>query len=178
MDKRKQANQQVKEKLLAALVGFAGQKDWSKVTVTELVERAGVARASFYRNFTSVEDLVEYGIRQMAVLYDEGKPPLEEDNRNVELACYKFRFYQQHADLVLAFHRAKASTSLLDIITDCYIDACGDMPASSLSRYELYYHAGAFYNVMMCWLESGMKEPPEEMAREFVRMNKGVSMRS
>ena len=51
MDKRKLANQQVKDRLLAALIDFAGRKDWSKVTVTELVEQAGVARASFYRNF-------------------------------------------------------------------------------------------------------------------------------
>ena len=34
MDKRKVANQQVKDRLLAALVEFAGRKDWSKVTVT------------------------------------------------------------------------------------------------------------------------------------------------
>lgn len=175
MDKRKLANQQVKDRLLAALVDFAGRKDWSKVTVTELVANAGVARASFYRNFSSVEELVDYGIRQMAERYEAGKPPVEEDNRNVELVCYKFRFYQQHANLVLAFHRAKASTSLLDIITDCYIGALGDMPASSLSRYELYFQAGAFYSVMMRWLESGMRESPETLAREFVRMVEGRS---
>ena len=46
MDKRKLANQQVKDRLLAALIDFAGRKDWSKVTVTELVEQAGVARAT------------------------------------------------------------------------------------------------------------------------------------
>ena len=45
MDKRKLANQQVKDRLLAALIDFAGRKDWSKVTVTELVEQAGVARS-------------------------------------------------------------------------------------------------------------------------------------
>lgn len=173
MDKRKLANQQVKDRLLAALIDFAGSKDWSKVTVTELATKAGVARASFYRNFSSVEDLVNYGIHQMAERYDAGKPPIEEDNRNVELVCYKFRFYQQHANLVLAFHTAKASTSLLDIITDCYIGAYGDMPTSSLSRYELYFQAGAFYSVMMNWLESGTKESPEVMAREFVRMVEG-----
>ena len=173
MDKRKIANQQVKERLLAALIDFAGRKDWSKVTVTELVEQAGVARASFYRNFASVEDLVDYGIRQMAELYEAGRPPVEEDNRNEELVTYKFRFYQQHANLVLAFHRAKASTSLLDIITDCYLGAHGDMPMSSLSRYEPYFQAGAFYNVMMHWLESGMRESPETVARAFVRMVEG-----
>ena len=59
MDKRKLANKQVKDRLLEALITFVGHKDWSKVTVTELIAKAGVARASFYRNFTSVEDFIK-----------------------------------------------------------------------------------------------------------------------
>ena len=160
----------VKDRLLAALIDFAGRKDWSKVTVTELINSSGVARASFYRNFKSVEEIIEYGIAQMSQLYHQGKGSLSEDFRSRELMLYKFRFYQEHAGLVLAFHQAKVTTTLLDIITDCEIDAGGDMPADSISRYELYYYAGAFYNVMLCWLEGGMKETPEAMADEFLRI--------
>lgn len=168
MDKRKQENQRVKDQLLVALIEFAGRKDWSKVTVTELVEQADVARASFYRNFASVEELVEYGIRQVTQRYHEGMP--EGDVNSRARLEFKFRFYQEHADLVLAFHRAKAGTSLLDLITDCEIEMWGDMPMSSLSRYELYFSAGAFYNVLLCWLESGMPESPEVMAETFARI--------
>ena len=100
MDKRKLANQQVKDRLLAALVEFAGRKDWSKVTVTELVEQAGVARASFYRNFSSVEELVDYGIRQVTERYHAGKPEGREGFRDRALVEYKFRFYRENAKLV------------------------------------------------------------------------------
>ena len=65
------------------------------------------------------------------------------------MILYKFRFYREHADLVLAFHHAKISTTLLDVITDCEIDAYGDMPANSIAKYELYYFAGAFYNMQV-----------------------------
>lgn len=170
MDKRKIANQRVKDRLFYALIEFAGQKDWSKVTVTELIEKSGVARASFYRNFKSVEDIIDYGIGQMALLYHNGMPPHTEDFHSREVMLYKFRFYQKHADLVMAFHHAKVATTLLDIITDCEIDAYGDMPCTSISRYELYYYSGAFYNMMLYWLESGMKETPEAMADEFLRI--------
>lgn len=171
-DKRKIANQNVKDRLFQALIDFAGSKDWSKLTVTELIEKSGVARASFYRNFKSVEELIDYGIRQMAQKYHEGKPSPAEDFHSRELMLYKFRFYKEYAGLVLAFHHARMDTTLLDIITDCEIDACGDMPANSIARYEIYYFAGAFYNMMLCWLESGMKESPEEMAEEFLRIGR------
>lgn len=170
MDKRKIANQNVKDRLFLALIEFAGSKDWSKLTVTELIEKSGVARASFYRNFKSVEELIDYGIRQMALCYHEGMPPLSEDFHSREMMLYKFRFYKEHAGLVLAFHHARMSTTLLDIITDCEVDTFGDMPASSITKYELYYFSGAFYNMMLYWLEDGMKESPEEMAEVFLRI--------
>lgn len=172
MNKRKVANQQVKDRLLTALLEFAGEKDLSQVKVTELVERSGVARASFYRNFNSVEDIVEYGIQHMADLYHESKPASGEGFRSREMVLYKFRFYQKYAEIVLAFHRAHVSTSLLDIITDCEIDESGDMPAHSIARYELYYFAGAFYNMLIYWLETGMRETPEAMTDEFLRIAK------
>lgn len=174
MDKRKLANQLVKDRLLNALIEFSGVKDWSKVTVTELIEKSGVARASFYRNFKSVEEIIDYGIHKISLCYHEGKPSQEEDFHDRDLMLYKFRFYQEHADLVLAFHRAKITATLLDLITDCVIDTAGDMPVSSIRKYELYYFAGAFYNMMLYWLEGGTKETPEAMADEFLRIASGI----
>ena len=170
MDKRKIANQGVKDRLFYALIEFAEQKDWSKVTVTELIGKSGVARASFYRNFRSVEEIIDYGIGQMADRYHNGMPAGGHDPRSREVMLYKFKFYRQHAKLVLAFHHAKVTTTLLDIITGCEIDTRGDMPSSSIERYELYYYAGAFYNMMLSWLEGGMKETPEAMTEEFLRI--------
>ncbi len=174
MDKRKEANQRVKDRLFRALINFAERKDWSKLTVTELIDKSGVARASFYRNFKSVEDLIDYGIQRMAQCYHEGMPYADEDFHSREVMLYKFRFYKEYAGLVLAFHHAKLSTTLLDVITDCEIDACGDMPVDSISKYELYFFSGAFYNMLLCWLENGAKETPEAMADEFLRIVNGI----
>ncbi|MEG2533882.1 MAG: TetR/AcrR family transcriptional regulator [Gordonibacter sp.] len=170
MDKRKKANQQVKDRLFAALLTSAGERDFSQLKVTELVERSGVARASFYRNFDSMEGIVDYGIQRMASLYHEGKPSAREDFHDRQVMLYRFRFFYDHADVVLAFHRAHVSPALLDVITDCEIDASGDMPASPIERYESYYFTGAFYNMLVCWLEGGMREAPEAMADEFLRI--------
>lgn len=164
------ANQRVKDRLLSALIEFAGHKDWSKLTVTELIEKSGVARASFYRNFKSVEEIIDYGVQQMSLRYHEHRPFAAEDFHSRDVMLYKFQFYREYARLVLAFHYARVSTTLLDVITDCEIDASGDMPVSSITKYELYYFSGAFYNMLLCWLESGMKETPEAMADEFLRI--------
>ena len=138
---------------------------------------ACVARASFYRNFKSVEEIIGYGIHKLSLEYHEKMPALTESPHSREMILYKFRFYREHADLVLAFHHAKISTTLLDVITDCEIDAYGDMPANSIAKYELYYFAGAFYNMLLCWLEGGMRETPEAMTDEFLRIAGSFSQR-
>lgn len=171
MKQKKNAQQTVKDRLFSALIAFSGEKDWSKLTVTELIEKAGVARASFYRNFKSVEEIIDYGIQQMTHRYHEEKPFSSEDFHSREVMLYKFRFYQKYAGLVLAFHHANASTTLLDVITDCEISAYGDMPAASIAKYRLYYFSGAFYNMLICWLENGTKETPAAMADEFLKIS-------
>lgn len=170
MDKRKIANQLVKDKLLQAMLTLLQEKEWSKISITELVEASGVARASYYRNFASVEELLDYGLAQITRQYHENSPSPVEDFHDKELMRYKFRFYKEHMSLILAFHRAKTPVTLLDVITDCVIDAKGDMPVHSISKYELYYYSGAFYNMVLFWLEGGASESPEAMADEFLRL--------
>lgn len=168
MRKKKSTRPKVKDRLLNVLIEHAGEKDWSKLTITELIEKSGVARASFYRNYKSVEEIIDYGIEKMVQCYHEGNSFSAEDSHSREAMIYKFQFYQKNADLVRAFHHA-VGTALLDAITDCEFETCGDMPVKSISKYKHYCFAGAFYNMMLYWIESGMEETPEDMADEFLR---------
>ncbi|MCQ4991392.1 hypothetical protein NE599_20620, partial [[Clostridium] symbiosum] len=83
-----------------------------------------------------MEEIIGYGIHKLSLEYHEKMPALTESPHSREMILYKFRFYREHADLILAFHHAKISTTLLDVITDCEIDAYGDMPANSIAKYD------------------------------------------
>ena len=51
-----------------ALFELLKTKELTQITVTELIKKAGVCRASFYRNFYLMEDVIrQYGI----AIYDE-----------------------------------------------------------------------------------------------------------
>ena len=43
------------------------------------------------------------------------------------------------------------------------------LPVSNRSRYELYYYAGALCNTYIKWVESGMRESPEEISEIVYR---------
>lgn len=53
-----QANQITKECLFEALLILMKKKPFDKITVSELVERAGVSRTTFYRNYSSIEQII------------------------------------------------------------------------------------------------------------------------
>ena len=170
MDKRVVANQKVKDSLLNALIELAEQCNWSTISITALIKQAGVARSSFYRNFSSIEDIIDYSIAKINEKYNQENPSPDENFRNKELMYFKFRFFKEHASLLLTFHHAQTPQTLLAVINDFVVDTYGDMPASSISKYELYYYSGAFYNMVIHWLENGAKESPEDMANEFLRI--------
>ena len=65
-----------KESIVTAVVLLCAEKPFEKITVTEIVRKAGVSRTAFYRNYDSKEDVLkELGAGVIKKLNDffEGK---------------------------------------------------------------------------------------------------------
>jgi hypothetical protein len=172
MDKRKIANQEVREKFFQALMSLLKEKPASEITITELINHSGAARASFYRNYKSINDVLYDKLDAMIEEYNQHKLTDFEKYDDYEFILNLFHFYKKYADVILTANRANISIDVLDEISDYLISINGDMKENSIRKYELYYYSGAWYNVVIHWLESGMKESPEDMAAEFIRIGK------
>ena len=55
----REANAITRESLFEALLLLVEKKPFEKITVSELVRRAGVSRTAFYRNYNSITEIVE-----------------------------------------------------------------------------------------------------------------------
>lgn len=169
MDKREK---QVKDRLVQAMTALAKEKDWSKITVTDLINRSGVARASFYRNFDTINDLIQYGIGEIRSDYWEHVPDASGSFLTVEMLTYTFDYYYRHRNLITSFQSGLFHIDLLGILTESMILSYGDMPVRSIDRYDLYYYAGALYNMAVCWLKEGAIESAGQMAEQFLRCSR------
>lgn len=58
MNKRNEANMRVKESITTALLKLLEVKSISEISVSEIIANAGVARASFYRNYATKESVI------------------------------------------------------------------------------------------------------------------------
>lgn len=170
MDKRLLANKQVKEKIENAFVDLLNDKSIDEISITELVTRAGVARSSFYRNYGSMNDVMNSAIEQVVHEFEAGSPLDTVDFTDYAFLIYVFRFYYRIRRKVLTIFHAGISFRILQEIINFDIDAMGSMTWSSIDRYDIYYYSGALFSVVLQWLNSGAQESAEEMARKFQQL--------
>ena len=56
---KKNESYSVKQEIKDSVIQLMAEKLYMNITVTDIVTRAGVARASFYRNFNSINDVID-----------------------------------------------------------------------------------------------------------------------
>lgn len=164
MERPAKTNRRVKDRIVAALLELMEEKNYSEITVTEIVARAEVARQSYYRNFTSKDSIVEafyLGMHEkiLACLQEEGQELSA--RRRVEIIL---RVLREHRQGILCLYRGGFSASNLEMINHYIEQAAGTMSAASLERYQIYCFAGAIYNTALVWLTEGAKESEEQVA--------------
>lgn len=160
-------NQRVRRNIMSALMELMEKKPFSLITITELILRAKVARASYYRNFSSKEDILKQKIREMIEYFTSTADYDLQDYQsyaNILHALECMQHFQPELHLLLehGFYRL-----CLDALNQYLETVAGDMPQSSVTRYELYFFTGALFNVAVNWLSNPSPEPVDQVARSF-----------
>ena len=167
MDKRKEANLRVKKNITEALFALMDKKDFSNITVTDIIEEAKVARASFYRNYESKEDiLVTFVIEIFHDFNNEAAYDLTEyySYRNV---CHIFTYLKTYRKYILALCHVGLGASLLEALNRFVEENAGVMPCTSIRKYRLYIFSGALVNAGLIWLKNNCPESIEAISAEF-----------
>ena len=178
MSKASIDNQRVKKQITEGLFSLLRKKTFSEITVTDIVNEANVARASYYRNFQNKEEIIE---SYLDSLRDDLMQDIscDDDDKifNVENAQIGFERALTYclirkADLLALYNNGFGS--LIQKIFNRYIvEFAGNMPFNSIERYKLYFISGAVSNVLIEWLNTGVKEPPRDIAAICVKYFEG-----
>lgn len=175
MDKRKIENARVKKSIEDAFFVLLKDKNFSEITVTDIVKKADVARTSYYRNFHSREDIItEYieRLREEIDLAFEYSEKTFGDTLNIQTLTVHISYYLKEKHNILLLYENGFGTLMLDETNRYIEEAFGDMCCNSIERYHLYFTSGAIFNAMIQWLKSGAKETPGEMAQIIMELLK------
>ncbi len=156
-----EANKISKECLHIALIYLLSEKEYNKISITELVKRAGVSRATFYRNYNSKEEIIIEIIENLSQNAEVLLSDYKSDPYNMYLAV--FNKISEYKDIFYAMFSAKLS---LDS-TLSFLNAFER--TNSSSNIEAHYRSiafeGAFVNIVKDWILNDMSRSPQEMAK-------------
>lgn len=139
------------------------------ITISDIARRAGVSRTAFYKNYQTKEDVVSSILNKkfsslLATVTDfEQKNPSDKAGMFAAL----FTALKDNNESVLLCSRTDCGITLL-AHTLRLMTSQPRFPA--INSYYPYYIAGAYHNVIIRWMETGMQESPEEMAQALIEI--------
>ena len=150
MNKKQEANAFVKECITTALIKMMQEHSFESISITNLVECAGVARVSFYRNFTSKEDVIK---QHLDFLIGEWGREFEKTGALSTLNESLIKYYYKHREFYLLLYKHNLSAMIYENIREALqIDSVEE----SSERFRRAVWAGAIFGWIDEWARHGM----------------------
>ena len=155
-------NTYVREHMLSALMEMLGTTPLSDISVSDLVQKAGVGRASFYRNFTSVEDILIQEESRLFNAWREDYERVPEPDR-VDFNESLLNYYKINERFYLTLYRCGLSYIIRDtILSSMSIEESDANPIAYLKSSLAYMIYG--------WVDEWMRRGMQESGTELVKM--------
>lgn len=153
------------EKITDGLLKLMNEKPFEEITISDIVRRAEVGRASFYRHFDSKEAVVRH---HLARLLKEWGREFEAEGKLEELGPSLLRHFYGHRNFYLLLYWCGMNHYLLEAIRETMeLDNKEDQEV-----YPLSWFAGGLYGVVDEWMRRGMTVPLEKLGKEFPGENR------
>lgn len=172
-----QANIFVKECILTALCKLILENNipFSEITITQIIEKAGVNRSSYYRNYKSKEDIFVTFTNDARREMKQELDALRSSNladytpyiNTYDISLLTFNYFKRYAFYLKGLVKANSSI-LLDFLNDHILVTNPDKNADEQNRYILYAFSGALFNVAIQWISDDCITPPETMAQIMI----------
>lgn len=170
------------ELLYQGLCQCVQQKDFSKITVQDLQQASSVSRATFYRHFDSLIDILHWRCNQQFLeMWSMYKP--SPNAQFYDFVQYFLTYWidnSQILEILLTIQRT-------DIIYTCHINNLSAFQEKFLSilplpidhgQYFMGIRAGIMTGVLTTWLQNGKQESVEDVLEivksqfEFIHQTK------
>jgi len=149
----------VKKRMADAFVDMLSQKSYADITVTDIVNTAQVARVSFYRNFNSISDVVDYITDELANEFIDKILPVLNSNDENKWREFLFDFINNALNNrgkieAINLQNTAVLFSHLNTKMQMYVNVNSNKTISD--KYTSYVKACLINNVVKKWIDDGM----------------------
>ena len=164
-------NSYVRKQILNTLLDMMKTEDFDSIVISRLVQKAEIGRASFYRNYTSKEDVLRQESARLKKEFEAAYA--EDDPSDIRLRLIRtLDFFKKHSEFYLTIYRA----GLTQIIQDFIVDKNAITPDTpSVMAYALSAFSYLIYGWVIEWIRRGMIESVDEILAMFEKQNNSVN---
>jgi len=165
---RNSENLIVRESIFFALMQLMEKKKFDDITITEITNRAGVSRMSYYRNYVEKKEIILSYMDELFETYWENIHSKPQDD--FQSACLYFNYFRENKKLLFhilesgltQFILEKHNLYLQTIFKDLYNQVTLE---STKEKYVIDFLSGGLFKTLISWAEGGMQESNEYMAK-------------
>ncbi|BCJ93887.1 TetR family transcriptional regulator [Anaerocolumna cellulosilytica] len=169
----KETNRLTREAICTALILLIKEQPFLKITITDIVKRAGVSRTAYYSNYNSKQDILVdlvdsliYEINQKLLPYTDEKTGKAKAPKQFIQVLFEVLYKQR--DIYITLLDAQFHNIILDRMNDIMLQHARDKSDNNI--YRVYFNAGALYNVFTKWIQSKSLKTVDEMTEICLRM--------
>lgn len=160
-----------KDKIVAGLVDLMKTEVFENITVKQITLNAEVNRSTYYRNFTSKEDIISYQLHEILDEYIDEFKKQEVKNRTTYIHTI-LETFKKHEDFFKIIHKQNQSYLLSKVLIDYFKDNLELKNRKEL--YEAYYHIGGIYNFTICWIEHDMVDDTDYLTEIGTQITENI----
>lgn len=160
-----ESSEYTKHYIALALFKLMEKMDFKDITITEIVKKAGVGRATFYRNFPDKEAVLLYYFDRQKHLFSANVryiPRCDEDYYTLILTV--LRTLEKHKTLFQTIQRSHLEYWYLEYLNANFA-ANFESKESPQNPFLPFAYAGALYNISMEWIRGDCRVPAETAAQ-------------
>ena len=174
--------QRTRELLLDAFVSLMIERGYQKLTVEQLLDRAGVGRATFYTHFRSKEDLLSCSVERLAAHLRQawestaavGVGARERFGFTLAFFCHidsHRRIYHLNVGRASGVTVEKHMRAMLAELVREDLRMSRDLRAAATNtEFAVHYVVGAMWSVVVWWLEERPTLSARQINDEFRRL--------
>ena len=158
-----------KNMLSEALLSLMRKKEFHSISIAELTRKADLSRRTFYRLFSTKEEILLYHILQ---IWEKACPSLyaASDHSYFYTSYFHMKFWYENKDFALLLYQNDLMIILqkfIDMISkEVYEHQKGTSPLNhnqEALEYALAYSSGGALHVIWKWIGQGMTKTPDEL---------------
>lgn len=161
----------LKECMADALIHTMREKPFSKITINEITDQAGVNRSTWFRNFSDKNEAISFRLERLWLRWADDHEIKEKHRFTPDNAAEFFSFNYSIRNLLSEIYRQELHNCVFNAFHEVMTPQYGSDPAGC---YEASFFTYGLFGFLDEWIKRGFHETPEELTelfRNMIRIN-------